>query len=80
MMRGGAVVIRMISGKTPVTNLPQRAVIFVMIGQVLVTFEAVWKGSGGPGLLTLLTRKEVNALLQNCPTFKAVATIFVDPF
>jgi hypothetical protein len=32
MMRGGAVVMCMISSKTPAANLPQGAVIFVVVG------------------------------------------------
>ena len=31
MMRGGAVVVCVICGQTPATNLPQRTVAFVMI-------------------------------------------------
>jgi hypothetical protein len=63
MVRSGAVVMHVVSGETPVTDLPQETVIFVMVGQVLIVFEAVWKRSGRPGLLTFLTRKEVNASL-----------------
>jgi hypothetical protein len=79
MMRGGAVIMRMISGKAPATNLPQGAVVFVVVWRVLIAFEAVWERGGRPGSLALLTREEANALLQNCPTFEAVTTIFVNP-
>jgi hypothetical protein len=79
MMRGGAVIMRMVSGKAPATNLPQGAVIFIVVRQVLVTLEAVWEGGRRPGSLALLTREEANVSLQNCPTFKAVTTIFINP-
>jgi hypothetical protein len=46
----------MVSGETPTIDLPQRAIIFIVVGRVLVAFEAVWKGSRGPGLLALLAR------------------------
>jgi hypothetical protein len=49
-----------------------------MVGQILITFEAVWEGSGRPGLLTFLAREEVNALFGNYLTFKAVATILIN--
>jgi hypothetical protein len=32
IMRGGAVIVCMVSGETPATNLPQRAVIFIVVG------------------------------------------------
>ena len=63
VMRSGTVVVRVVSSEAPATDLPQGAVVFVVVGQVLVTFEAVWEGSGRPGLLTFLTRKVVNPLL-----------------
>ena len=80
MMRSGAVIMHVIGGKTPAADLPQGTVILIMVWQVLITFEAIQKGGGGPRLLMLLAREEVNVSLQNCPTLKAVATIFVDPF
>jgi hypothetical protein len=63
MMRGGAVIMCMISGKAPMTNLPQGAVIFVVVRRVLITLEAVWEGGERPGLLLLLTREEANVSL-----------------
>jgi hypothetical protein len=50
-----------------------------VVGRVLVAFEAVREGSGRPGSLALLPRKEAEASLQDCPTFKTVVAIFVDP-
>ena len=32
MVRGGTVVMGMVNGKAPMTNLPQGAVVFVMVG------------------------------------------------
>jgi hypothetical protein len=79
MVRSRAVIMHMVSGETPTTNLPQRAVVLIVVGQILIAFEAVWEGSGGPGPLTFLAREEVKLLLQNCSTLEAVATIFIDP-
>jgi hypothetical protein len=79
MMRSGAVIMRMVSGKTPATNLPQGAVILVVVGRVLITLEAVWEGSGGPGPFTLLAREKADVLFRDCPTLKAIATIFINP-
>jgi hypothetical protein len=62
------------------TDLPQRAVIFVVIGRVLIALEAVRERSGRPRPLALLSRKEVEAPLWNCPTLKTVTTIFINPF
>jgi hypothetical protein len=80
MVRSGAVVVRMVSSEAPATDFSQRAVILVVIGQVLVAFEAIREGSGRPGPLTFLTRKEAEAPLWNCPAFKTVTAIFIDPF
>jgi hypothetical protein len=79
VMRGGAVVMCVVSSEAPVANLPQGTVIFIMVGQVLVTFEAVRERGGGPGPLMLLTREEANASLQDCSTLETVASIFIDP-
>jgi hypothetical protein len=80
MVRSGAVIVRMVSSKAPATDFPQRAVVLVVIGRVLVAFEAVRERSGRPRLLTFLTRKEAKASLWNCSAFKTVAAVFVDPF
>jgi hypothetical protein len=80
MMRSGAVVMRMISSEAPATDLPQRAVILVVVGQILIALKAVREGSGRPRPLALLTGKKAKALLWNCLTFKTVAAVFVDPF
>jgi hypothetical protein len=79
VVRSGTVIVCVVSGETPMADLPQRAVIFIVVGRILIAFEAVWEGSRRPGLLTLLTREEVNASLQYCPTFEAVVPIFIDP-
>jgi hypothetical protein len=80
MVRGGTVIMRMVSSKAPMADFPQRAVILVVVGQVLIAFKAVREGSGRPRPLTLLSRKEAEAPLWNCPTLKTVATVFVNPF
>jgi hypothetical protein len=69
----------MISSEAPATDFPQRAVIFVVVGRVLVAFKTIREGGGGPGSLALLTRKKAKASLQNCLTFETVAAIFIDP-
>jgi hypothetical protein len=40
-MRGRAVVMHMVNGKTPATDLPQGAVVFIVVRQVLIALEAV---------------------------------------
>jgi hypothetical protein len=80
MVRGGTVIVRMISSEAPATDLPQWAVILVVVRRVLITLKAVREGGGRPRPLTLLPRKEVKASLRDCSTLEAVASIFVDPF
>jgi hypothetical protein len=80
MVRGGTVVMCMVSGEAPMTNLPQRAVILVVVGQVFIALKAVREGSGRPRLLALLSRKEAETSLRDCLTFKTVTTIFINPF
>ena len=43
MMRGGAVVMRVICGQTPATNLPQGTVTFIMVWGLFVALQAVGK-------------------------------------
>jgi hypothetical protein len=63
MVRGGTVVMRMVSSEAPTANLPQRAVVFVVIGRVLVALKAVREGSRRPRPLALLSREEVEMSL-----------------
>jgi hypothetical protein len=79
MVRSRAVIMHMVSGKTPVANLPQGTIVLVMVGQVLIAFETAWERGRGPRLLMFLTREEAKSSLWNCPTFKAIITIFIDP-
>jgi hypothetical protein len=63
MVRGGTVVMRMVSSEAPTTDLPQRAVVFVVVGQVFIALKAVREGSGRPRPLALLSRKEAEVSL-----------------
>jgi hypothetical protein len=63
MVRSGTVIMCMVSGKTPMTDLLQRAVVLIVVGRILITFKAVWEGSERPGPLMLLTREEANSSL-----------------
>jgi hypothetical protein len=63
MIRGGTVVMRMIGSETPSTNLPQRAVILVMVGRILIALKAVRERGRRPRPLTFLTGKESKASL-----------------
>jgi hypothetical protein len=55
VVRGGAVIMHMVSSEAPATDFPQRTVVFIVIGRVLVAFKAVREGSGGSGSFALLT-------------------------
>jgi hypothetical protein len=80
MMRGRAIIMRVVRSEAPAADLPQRAVVLIVIGRVLVAFEAVREGSGRPGPLAFLAREEAKASLRNCLAFETVAAIFVNPF
>ena len=69
----------MVSSEAPTTDLPQRAIILVVVGRVFIALKAVREGSGRPGPLALLSRKEAEAPLRDCPTFETVTAIFIDP-
>jgi hypothetical protein len=79
MVRGRAVVICVVSSQTPAANLPQGAVVLIVVGQVLIAFETIRKGSGRSGLLAFLTREVANVLLRNFPTLEAITSIFINP-
>jgi hypothetical protein len=80
VVRGGALVVRVTSGQTPTTNLPQWAVIFIVVGRLLVTVKAIGEWSGGLFALTFLGRKVANAVLWNCTAFSTVSTFAFAPF
>jgi hypothetical protein len=63
MVRGGTVIMRMVSSEAPTTDLPHRTVILVVVRRVLIALKAVREGSGRPRLFALLSRKEVEAPL-----------------
>jgi hypothetical protein len=80
MVRSRAIIMCVVSGKTPAADLPHRAVVLIMVGRVFVTFEAIREGSGRPRLLAFLARKESKAPLWNCSAFKTIAAILIYPF
>jgi hypothetical protein len=80
VVRGGALVVRVISGQTPVTNLPQWAVVFVVVWGLLVTVKTVREWSGGFLALTLMSGEVANVALWNCTTFPTVSTFTFAPF
>ena len=50
----GTVVVSVVSGEAPSANLPEWAVVLVMIGRLLVALETVGEWSGGARALTLV--------------------------
>jgi hypothetical protein len=71
---GGALIVRVISGQTPVTNLPQWAVVFVVVGGLLIAVKAVREWSGGSFALTFLGGEGMDAVLWNGAALFAVST------
>jgi hypothetical protein len=80
VVRSGALIVRVVSGQTSAANLPQRAVVLVMVGGLFVTVKAVGKWSGGFLALMLLSGKVANAVLWNRMTFPAVPAFTFAPF
>ena len=80
VMRGGAVVMRMIRGQAPAANFPQGAVAFVVVWGFFVALQAVGEWSRGSRALTLLARKKTKMFLFDSATFKAVASFSWRPF
>ena len=54
VVRSGAIVVSVVSGKAPAANLPKWAVIFVVVGGLLVAFETVGEWSRGARTLVLV--------------------------
>ena len=54
VLRCGAVVMGVVSGKAPTANLPQRAVVFVVVGRLLIALEAIGEWSRGARALALV--------------------------
>jgi hypothetical protein len=63
MMRGRTVIMRMVSSEAPATDLPQGAVVFVMIRRVLIAFKAIREGGGRPRPFAFLSQKEAETPL-----------------
>jgi hypothetical protein len=80
VVRGGALVVRMTSGQTPATNLPQWAVVFVVVGGLLVTVKAIGKWCGGLGALTFLGGKGADAVLWDRTACSAIPAFAFTPF
>ena len=53
----GTIVVSMVSGKAPVADFPEWAVVFIVVGGLLIALEAVGESSGGVGLFVLLARQ-----------------------
>jgi hypothetical protein len=80
VVRGRTLIVRVTNGQTPMTNLPQWAVVFVVVGGILIAVKAVREWSGGFFTLTFLGGEVANAVLWNCTTFPAVLTFAFAPF
>ena len=51
----GAVVMGVVSGEAPAANLPQRAVVFVVVGGLLIALEAVGEWGRGARAFALVS-------------------------
>jgi hypothetical protein len=80
VVRGGALVVRVVSSQAPTTDLPQWTVVFVVVGGLFIAVKAIGEWSGGFFALTLLGRKVANAVLWNRMTFPTVPTFAFAPF
>jgi hypothetical protein len=80
VMRGGALVVRVTSGQAPTTNLPQWAVVFVVVGGLFVAMKAIGEWRGGLGTLTFLSGEVADAFLWDRTTFSAIPAFAFAPF
>ena len=72
----GTVVMGMVSSKAPAADLPQRAVIFIMVGGLFVAFEAIGEWGGRAGALMLMSGQVANTSLWHSTTLEAIPPIF----
>ena len=54
MVGSGTIVVGVVSGEAPAANLPKWAVVFVMIGRLLIALEAVGEWGGRAGALAFV--------------------------
>ena len=73
VVRGGAIIMRVVSGETPTANLPKWAVVLVMIGGLLVALETVGEWGGGARAFALMSGQVANASLWHSVTLKTVS-------
>ena len=50
----GAIVMGVVSGETPAADLPKWAVVFIMVGQLLIALEAIREWGGRARALALV--------------------------
>jgi hypothetical protein len=80
VVRGGAFIVRVVSGQTPAANLPQWAVILVVVGGLLVAVKAIGEWCGRLLTLTFMSGEVANAFLWNGMAFFAVPAFAFAPF
>ena len=76
VVRGATIIVGVVSGETPAANLPEWAVVLIMVGRLLVALETVGEWSGGAGALTLVSGQVANASLWHSATLEAVSSVF----
>ena len=79
LVGSGALIVRVVNGEAPVANLPQRTVILVMVGGLLVAMKAI--GIRGRGLLSFVldAREGVDVTLADCAALHAILTFSWGP-
>jgi hypothetical protein len=64
----------MVSGQTPAANLPERTVVLVVVGGLLIALQAIRERGSGTGPLTLLPWKGTELPLGDSPALEAVSS------
>ena len=80
LVGGGALIVRMVNGKAPAANLPQRTVVLVMVGGLLIAMKAVGVRGGRLFALVLGARKGADTVFANCTALYTVSTFSWGPF
>ena len=80
LVRGGALIVRMVNGKTPAANLPQRTIVLIMVRGLFVAVKAVRIRGRGLFVFALGAREGANATFTDCTALHAISTFSWGPF
>ena len=80
LVGGGAFIMHVVNGEAPAANLPQRAVVLVMVRGLFIAVKAIRVRGRGLFVFALGARERANTTFADCTALHAVLTFSWGPF